>query len=381
MSDKAAFIPVNIPHLSTEERDAVLACLDSGWVSSEGPFVARFEEEYARLCNRKFGVAVTNGTTALEIAVESLGLSPGDKVILPAFTIISCIQAVIKAGLEPVLVDCCPQTWTMDVDQVAAKAKDPAVRAIMPVHIYGLPCAMDAILEIAERHNLYVIEDAAEAHGLTTHGRVCGSFGDVSTFSFYPNKLVTTGEGGMILTDRQDIAEKLRSKRNLCFSAERRFVHHDLGHNARMTSLQAALGTAQLPKMQNFLAYKRRMGAFYSSALADVEGIQLPLASAHGAENMYWVYGIVLRAELGVNAQTVMQKLAELGVGSRPFFWPMHKQPVLQNMGLFIGEHYPVSEYIAEHGFYLPSGLGNTFAQYEKSANALKQVLEAIHGG
>ncbi len=369
-----SFIPVNTPLLDGREREYLLECIDTGWVSSEGPFVRRFEEGLAARVGRAQGIAVTNGTAALELAVAALGLGPGDEVIMPTFTIISCAAAVFRAGATPVLVDCDPGTWNMDPEQVAERIT-PRTRAIMVVHIYGLPVDMDPILELAAKHDLFVIEDAAEAHGLTYRDRPCGGFGDLSVFSFYPNKHVTTGEGGMVLADDPKLAERCRSLRNLCFQPRQRFVHDELGWNLRMTNLQAALGVAQLERLDEFAARKRRMGAIYTELLADLPGIQLPLARTAYAQNIYWVYGLVLGDEYSFDAREVMTRLGHQGIGTRPFFWCMHEQPVFQKLGLFHAESYPNAQRLARRGFYLPSGLALSDEQIRRCAATLKEVL------
>jgi len=271
-------IPVNTPLLDGNERKYLLECLDTGWISSEGPFIKQFEERFAARVGRKYGVAVSNGSVALDAAVMALGFGPGDEVILPSFTIISCAAAIVRAGAVPVVVDSDPHTWNMTAEGVAA-AMTPKTKAIMVVHIYGLPVDMDPILVLAAKHGLKIIEDAAEMHGQTYRGRPCGSFGEISTFSFYPNKHVTTGEGGMILTDDLALAEKCRSLRNLCFQARKRFVHDELGWNFRMTNLQAALGVAQLETLDAHVAKKREMGRRYDKLLANLPDLQRPPVS------------------------------------------------------------------------------------------------------
>lgn len=369
------FIAVNQPLLDGEERQYLLQCIESGWISSEGPFVTQFEAALSARVNRKFGVAVCNGTAALDAAIEALGIGPGDEVIMPAFTIISCIGQIIRCGARPVLVDSDPQTWNMAIDQIEAKIS-PRTRAIMMVHIYGLPADVDPILAIAARHGLRVLEDAAEMHGQTYRGRPCGSFGDLSTFSFYPNKLVTTGEGGMVVTDDEALAESCRSLRNLCFQPQRRFVHERLGWNLRMTNLQAALGIAQLERLDEFAARKRAMGRHYSQLLSGIEGLQLPLVRTDYAENIYWVFGLVLDEALELEADEAIRRLAERGIGCRPFFCPMHQQPVLRERGLFLGESYPIAERLYRRGFYVPSGLALTGTQIERVADAVRDVLK-----
>jgi len=371
MSD---FIPVNEPLLDGNEKKYLAECIDTGWISSEGPFVKRFEEEFAARVGRKHGIAVTNGTAAIDAAVEALGIGPGDEVILPTFTIISCVMQIVRSGATPVLVDSDPLTWNMDVTQIEVKIT-PRTKAIMVVHIYGLPVDMDPVLDLCQRYGLKLIEDAAEMIGQTYRGKPCGSFGDISTVSFYPNKHITTGEGGMILTDDDDLAEQCRELRNLCFKPGKRFVHERLGWNLRMTNLQAALGVAQLEQLDAFLEKKRRIGRRYNELLADLPGVQLPLVHTEYAENIYWVYGLVLDDSVEFDAEEAMSRLAKLGVGCRPFFYPMHQQPVLRERGLFEGESYPVAEQMYQRGFYVPSGLALTEDQLLRVADRSKKFL------
>lgn len=351
-------------------------------MSSAGRFIEEFETKWAAYCGMKHGVAVSNGTTALQIAVACLGLKPGDEVIIPTFTIISCALAVIYNGGVPVLVDSEPRTWCMDVSQVEAKIT-PRTRAIMPVHIYGHPVDMDPILDLSEKHGLAVIEDAAEVHGAEylsgRHGATpawkrCGGLGHISTFSFYANKLVTTGEGGMVLTNDARYAEKARSLRNLCFQSGRRFYHEELGYNFRLTNMQAALGVAQVERMDEIVARKRRMGQNYNQMLADIPQLRLPVEEPW-AKNVYWMYGIVLAEESGVDAAEFARRLTAKGMETRPFFLGMHEQPVLKQRGLFVGEHYPVAERLARQGLYLPSGLALTDEQMARVGEAAHEAL------
>ena len=379
-------IPVNEPLLTGNEKKYLNECIDTGWVSSEGPFVRRFEDEMAGMVGRQHGIAVCNGTAALEVAVAALDLQPGDEVVLPTFTIISCAQAVVRCGCVPVLVDCDPVTWNMDVEKLKTKIENEIeekgnrkIKAIMVVHIYGLPVDMDPVLEIAKKYGLKVIEDAAEVHGQTYKGRACGSFGDLSIFSFYPNKHITTGEGGMVLTDDDALAERCRSLRNLCFG-KKRFVHDELGYNFRMSNLQAAVGVAQLERLPEFVERKRRMGLFYTAKLLKVEGLELMLARTSYAENIYWVYGVVLKDEVPFDAEEAMSRLGQKGIGTRPFFWPMHEQPVFKKMGLFQDESYPVAERLARRGFYIPSGMALTDGQMDEVASSVQQIMQEQRG-
>ncbi len=374
-------IPVNEPLLTARDLEYVADCVKTGWVSSAGSYLTRFEQDWASYCGRKYGVAVANGTVALELAARCLGLGPGDEVILPTFTIISCAQAVVQNGATPVLVDADPRTWCMDVSQVESRIT-PRTKAVMPVHIYGHPVDMGPLLEVARKHNLAVIEDAAEVHGaeyelrggvLAPGWRRCGSFGDVSCFSFYANKLITTGEGGMILTDDAGLAEKARAGRNLCFQA-RRFFHEELGSNYRLTNMQAALGVAQIERMNDILTRKRWLGREYTRRLRDIPALQLPVQEPW-ARNVYWMYGVVLSEESGMDAAAVAQRLAAKGVETRPFFLGMHEQPAFHKRGLFVGERYPVAERLARQGLYLPSGLALTEDQLFQVCAAVREVL------
>ena len=368
------FVPVNEPLLDGNEMRYLAECIDTGWISSEGPFVCRFEEEFAAHVGRKHGVAVCNGSAALDAAVAALGLTAGDEVVLPTFTIISCASAILRAGAVPVVVDCDPETWNMRADQVEDRIT-PRTKAIMVVHIYGLPVDMDPILALAVDHGLKIIEDSAEMHGAAYRGKPCGSFGDISIFSFYPNKHITTGEGGMIVTDDVALAERCRRLRNLCFQPGKRFVHEELGWNLRMSNLQAALGVAQLERLIEFVARKREMGRLYRTFFRDVPGIQHQPYQTPYAENIYWVYGLVLHDDIAFDAAEAMRRLATLNVQTRPFFWPMHEQPVLRRMGLFVNESYPVAERLARRGFYIPSGMALTEAQIWTVVDAVRQVL------
>ncbi len=367
------FFPVNEPLLDGNEKKYLAECVDTGWISSEGPFVKRLEEGVALAAGRRHGIAVCNGSAALEVAVAALRLGPGDEVILPTFTIISCANAIIRAGATPVVIDADPVTWNMDVSQLEEKIS-PRTQAIMAVHIYGMPVDMDPLLHLAGKYGLQVIEDAAEAIGQTCKGKLCGSFGGISVLSFYPNKHITTGEGGMILTDDASLAERCRSLRNLCFGSKR-FVHQEMGWNFRMSNVQAALGVAQLERLDRFVANKRAMGALYQNKLKDISVLQLPAASTDDAENIYWVFGVVLNDEVPFDASSAMERLADRGIETRAFFWPMHEQPVFQKMRLFQGVRCPVAERLARRGFYLPSGLALTRTDIEIIATKVRETL------
>ncbi len=382
-------IPVNEPVIGEKEMEYVNECLRTGWISSAGRFIEEFETKWAKYCGMKYGVAMSNGTTALQAAVGCLDIQPGDKIILPTFTIISCAQAIVYAGGIPVLVDCDPRTWCMDVEQVREKVEaemrrgEGRLKAIMPVHIYGHPVDMDPIFALARKYDLKMIEDAAEVHGAeylsgrdTQNPRWlrCGSLGDISVFSFYANKLITTGEGGMILTNDPGYADKARSLRNLCFQPQRRFYHTQIGHNFRLTNLQAAIGLGQMERMDDIVAKKRWMGRAYTERLKNIAALQLPCEETW-ARQVYWMYGLVLDENTGFTAEAFAAKLKQKGVETRPFFLGMHEQPVFHAMGLFQNERYPIAERIARQGLYLPSGLTITETQIEQVADAVKSVL------
>jgi perosamine synthetase len=346
-------IPVSQPFIGEREWAYVEEALRTGWVS-QGRFVGEFEQRWAAYCGAAHGVAVSNGTAALELAVEALSLPRGSEVILPSFTIISCATAVVRAGLTPVLVDCEPDTWCLDVAGVARKITE-RTRAIMPVHMYGHMADMGPLMDLAARHRLAVIEDAAEAHGAEQNGRRAGGVGTLGCFSFYSNKIVTCGEGGMVVTSDAGIAERVRSLRNLCFDESKRFQHNEIGHNFRLTNVQAAIGLAQAERIAESVARKRRMAALYVERLKHIKGLQLPIERS-GTKNVYWMFGLVLDDSIRFDAATLAARLKTEGIETRPFFVGMHEQPALRARGLFSGERYPVTERISRRGLYLPSG-------------------------
>lgn len=371
------FVPVNTPVFIGNEKKYLMDCIDTGWISSSGEYIRRFEEEMAKYVGVKYGVSVCNGTAALEAAVLALNLPKNSEVIMPDFTIISCAQAITKAGLIPIPVDCDINTWNMDTSKIEEKISSKT-KAIMVVHIYGLPCDMDNVLMITKKYNLKLIEDAAEAHGLTCNGKMCGSFGDVSIFSFFPNKHITSGEGGMIMTNDDNYADRLRKIRNLFFDSERKYIHEEIGSNFRMTNMQAAVGLAQLEHIEWTLKKKREIGNFYQKELSCLsDKIMLPLKNTDYANNIYWVFGIVSK-DSSLKADDLMRKLKEMGVDTRHFFYPMHKQPCLMNLGYFSIEddnYFNNANYIQEHGFYIPSGVGLTKEDMEYVVECVKKLF------
>lgn len=369
------YLPVSEPLLDGNEKKYLNEAIDTGWISSEGPFVKKFETDFAHKVGRKYGIAVTNGTGALEIAVMALGIEPGDEVIVPTFTIISCAQAITKVGATVVPIDCDMQDYNILADEIE-KQITPKTKAIMIVHIYGLASNVEPILSLAEKYGLKIIEDSAEAHGLTYKGKPCGSFGDISVFSFYANKTVTTGEGGMILTDSEELAAKCSSLRNLCFKPEKRFVHDEIGFNYRMTNLQAALGVAQLERLDEFIIKKKRIGEKYTELLNSSPYLQLPLDNNGYSENVYWVYPILLSDNAKVSRDEAMTELQKRGIGTRPMFYPLHLQPILLRLGLVKNAQNLInSQKIYERGFYIPSGLPLTDEELEYISRQLTEVI------
>ena len=350
------FIPVNTPLLSGNEKKYINECIDTGWISSEGPFVKKFEKSFSSYIGMNNGIAVSSGSAALDIAFKSLELNPGDEVIAPTFTIISPIQSIINSGCKPVLIDCDINSFNMNVGEIEKKINHKT-KAILVVHIYGLPVDLDPILILCKKYNIKLIEDAAEVHGLDYNGKKCGSFGDISIFSFYPNKHITTGEGGMILCNDFGIEQKCRKLRNLAFeSSGRRFIHNELGWNYRMTNMQAAIGLAQLEKIEYHIKLKRKIGELYTNKLSCLKNFKIPIKENKYSKNIYWVYSLIANNE--ANCEKAIKYLSKNGIGTRPFFWNMHEQPVFRKMGLFLNNHFPVSELISRTGFYIPSGLG-----------------------
>tara|TARA_X000000368_G_scaffold418659_1_gene419273 strand:+ start:8811 stop:9947 length:1137 start_codon:yes stop_codon:yes gene_type:complete len=378
MSSKR-IVPVNTPLFIGNEKKYLNDCIDTGWVSSDGAYVKKFENNFSEYIGTDYGISVCNGSVAIDLAIAALELKKGDEIILPTFTIISCISSIVRLGLKPILVDCCPLTFNMKSEDVIEKIT-PKTKAIMIVHIYGLPVDIDPIKEIALENNIKIIEDSAEMHGQTYKSEKCGSMGDISTFSFYANKHITTGEGGMVLTSDKELAEKCRYYRNLCFKPESRFVHDDLGWNFRMSNIQAAVGLAQLECIDNFIIKKREIGKKYQQRLSKFSDIfQLPMEKNEFAENIYWVFSIVLKEGLNFSLNDITKDLSSRGVGNRPFFWPMHLQPYLRKHGFFQNEIHPNSEYIAKNGFYIPSGLGILDDDIDYVCDAIESSVNSIN--
>lgn len=365
---------MNEPVITEEAKRSVAEAMESGWVSSGGPCIERFEQEFAQYLGMKHAITTTSGTTALHLALVTLGIGPGDEVILPDFTMMACVFAVLYTGATPVFVDVDREIFTLDPAQVTAKIT-PRTKAIMPVHIYGHPADMDPILAAAEQHDLWVIEDAAEAHGARYKGRLCGGMGDLNAFSFYGNKIITTGEGGMVVTNDDALAAHARRLKDLAHSPGKRFWHEELGFNYRMTNLQAALGIGQLAHIGEFLAKKQWMAGQYAAQLHDVPGVRLPVTRAW-AENVHWMYAVLVEDSFPLSRDALRAALQERGIDTRDFFSSCSAQPVMQAYGGMRGI-FPVTEDIAHRGLYFPSGLALTQEQLDTVCHAIHQIVHA----
>ena len=351
----STFVPVSRPHIWGDEKTKLGEAIDAGWISSRGPFLDEFEARFAKYIGVSYAVTTSSGTTAAHLALSALELRAGEEVIVPNFTMISPILAVLACGAVPVPIDA-DETWNMDPDLIEGAITDKT-RAIVVVHTYGHPARIDKIMDIARQYDLRVVEDAAEALGANAFGKRIGAFGDLAIFSFYANKILTTGEGGMVVTDDKKLCARLRSKRNLCFGSddEGRFIHEDIGFNYRMTNLQAALGLVQLDYIEQALASKKNIAQQYTELLAKIPGLTMPPDSCWGP-NVFWVYPILIGEEFGANRKTVQRRLKEKGIETRRFFYPLHLQPIMAKEG--IQQSFPRSLEIAENGLYLPSYIG-----------------------
>jgi perosamine synthetase len=374
-------IPVSRPRLEERDVELVTRCLREGWVSSSGPWVASFEDRWAEYCSRRHGIAVASGTAALELAVAALELEPGDEVVMPSLTIVSCALAVVRNGGVPVLVDCDPATWCVDA-AAAEAAIGPRTRAIMPVHHFGHPADLEPLLRAAAKADLAVIEDAAQAHGaeylVDEDGgepiwRRCGSLGTIGVFSFYANKLVTTGEGGMLVCDDDAIAARARSLRDLAHDPQRRFRHDRMGYNHRLSSLQAALGLAQIERLGQAIRAHRDVAARYRERLATVPGLRLPV-EATWARSVYWMFGVVLEDDGLPDASEVIAALGRRGIDARPFFLGLHAQPCLSGRVRVAGP-MTVTERLSCRGLYLPSAPDLSDAEVDAVVDGLRAVL------
>jgi len=351
--DKKKFFPVSIPYVSHNDIGNVNKALKDGWISSDGPNVKKFEEKFSKYVERKYSIAVSNGTAALEIAIKALGIKKDDEVIIPNFTIISNALAVIKQQAKPVLIDCSSDDWNIKIEDIEKKI-NKKTKAIIITHIYSFANDMDKILKICKKKKILIIEDAAEVLGLKYKGKKCGSFGDISTFSFYANKQITTGEGGMISVNNQKLYRKCKELRNLCFGKVNRFNHDDIGWNYRMTNIQASLGLSQIKNINKIVKKKMEIGKKYYFNLLKNKNIKILPPKNSNSKNIYWVVGIVIRNKKFL-ASEVAKKLKKFGIMTRPFFWPMHEQDIFKKMKLFKKSKFPNSSYIGRYGLYLPS--------------------------
>ena len=370
------FIPVNTPKLNFLEKRYVNECISTNWISSEGKFVRLFEKNFSSFNKRKFGIAVSNGTAALEIAVKSLNLKKNSEVLIPAFSIISTANAVIKNNLKPVLIDCDLDTWNINIKETIKKITKKT-KAIIITHIYGLPVDLDEIIKIAKKKNIKIIEDAAEVIGLKYKNKICGSFGDLSIFSFYANKHITTGEGGMICTNNKKLYNKCKSLRNLSFSNSvfNRYNHDDIGWNYRMTNLQAAIGCGQLKNINWIIRRKMEIGNRYYNKLKSCKNLILQKNLTPYSRNIYWVFGIVLKNKLVSKRDKIMKLLSKKNIGTRTFFYPMNKQKIFRKMKMFKNVNMPISEYISRNGFYIPSGLGLKNNEIDRVIKILLKIV------
>jgi len=371
-------IPVCKPWLPGKEKEYVNNAIDTNWISSAGEYITKFEEEFAKFCGVKYGVSCSNGLGALHLACAALDLKEGDEVIVPTFTMAASINAIIFTGTKPVLVDCDKETYCIDVKKIEEKITK-RTKAIMPVHIYGHPCDMDPILEFAKKYNLYVIEDAAEAHGAEYKGKKCGSMSNIGCFSFYANKILTTGEGGMSVTNNLELAERMKRLRNHAFDVPR-FIHKEVGFNYRLTNLQAAIGFAQTENADMLVKARRNVGTRYNKLLKGTKGLILPVEKSY-AKNVYWMYGVVLSDDIKLTKEEVMQKLKEKGIDTRSFFIPMHRQPAYVNKTVRnapdCSGKFPVADWLSERGFYLPSSSNLTDDEILVVCNTLKEIISS----
>lgn len=368
-------IPVCTPLLSGNEKKYLLDAIETNWISSSGKYISKFEEAFAKYCKVKHGIAVTNGTNALHLALTALGIGKGDEVIIPNFTMIASAFAVCYTDAMPVFVDANKDTWNIDPKKIEEKITDKT-KAIMVVHIYGLPCDMDHIKEIASKHNLKVIEDAAESHGAEYKGEKCGALGDIACFSFFGNKIITTGEGGMVVTNEDKLAEKCLYYKNLCFplGGPRNYLHNDLGFNYRMSNLHAAIGLAQTEKANDYVEMRIKNNELYRKYLEGVNGIIFQ-PEKKDVKNVYWMNSMIIEPkEFGMTRDELMEKLKEYGIDSRAFFVGLHKQPALKEYGCSFQEEYPISNWLSENGLYLPSGSGLTEEEIKKICDIIKRM-------
>ena len=375
-SNKSKFFPVSKPTISKKDIFAVNKTLKSGWISSTGPEIIKFEKEFSKLVNRKYSTTVSSGTAALEIAIKALGITKGDEVLIPNFTIISNALAVLRQQATPILIDSNLENWNIKIEDIEKKITKKT-KAIIITHIYSFPNDMDKILEICKKNKILVIEDAAEVIGATYKNKKCGSFGDISTFSFYANKQITTGEGGMISTNSDFLYKKCNSLKNLCFGKIDRFNHDDIGWNYRMTNMQASLGLSQLKNIKNIVKKKMQIGNLYYNKLLVNKNIQILPPSNKYSKNIYWVIGILIKNKR-IDVKKITGKLLSLGIQTRPFFWPMNEQNIFKKLKVFKNKNdrFPNSKYLSRQGFYLPSYLNITSNEINFICNQVNKLIK-----
>lgn len=360
-------IPVSEPYLNGKEIEYVTDCINSNWISSIGKYVTQFEDMFAEFCGTDHAVATSNGTAALHLALLALDIGPGDEVIMPNLTFVATGNSVLYCGARPVLIDVDCATWNIAPEKIEEKITE-RTKAIMAVHLYGHPCDMDAINSIAKKHNLKVIEDSAEAHGAEYNNRRVGGIGDIGVFSFYGNKLITTGEGGMITTNDFDVVEKIRLLRDHAMSKTRRYWHDLLGYNYRITNIQSAIGVAQMEQIDGFIEKKRQNAVLYNSLLGNLDGITTPPEAA-GCKNVYWMYSVLIEDVFGISRDEVMKQLYEKGVDTRPFFYPLNQLPMYKN-----DDPYPVADELSRRGINLPSATTLTETDIKTVCDALTSI-------
>jgi perosamine synthetase len=371
------FIPVCEPLYLGNEEKYVLDAVRSRWISSSGEYITKFEKRFSNYCGMEYGITTTSGTTALHLSLTALGIKEGDEVIIPDFTMVAVLFAVLYCGAKPVFIDVEPDTWNIDVKKIEEKIT-PRTKAILVVHTYGHPVDMDPVLKLSRKYKLYTVEDAAEAHGAEYKGKKCGGIGHIGCFSFYANKIITTGEGGMVVTRDSELANRCRYYKNLCFPmhGKRAYVHDDLGYNYRMTNIQAALGLAQLENIGKFSEKRRKNANLYNKLLENIPGLQCP-AEKRYAKNAYWMYGIIVNSKkFGMTRDLLMKGLDGAGVETRLFFEPLHGQGVLEKLGLGKKGSYPVTEWLSQNGLYLPSGSGLGKKDIEYICKKIKELHE-----
>lgn len=361
------FIPIYEPTLGAQEEAYLLDTIRSGWISSNGKYIKEFEQSFAAFCGVNHGVSVSNGTTALHLILHALGIGPGDEVIVPALTFIASANTVVYTGATPIFVDVDPATWTIDPQSVA-QFITPRTKAIMPVHIYGHPADMAALRSLAEPHHLFLIEDAAEAHGAQIGAMRTGALGTAAAFSFFANKIITTGEGGMITTDDEALAARCRMLRDHAMPPGRRYWHDEVGFNYRMTNLQAAIGVAQMARIDEFIARKRTIAERYHAGLRDIAGITLPVERA-GYTNVYWMYSILVDQPFPYSRDELMAALRNAAIDSRPFFHPLDTLPPYRS-----AQPCPTALRLSRHGLNLPSSPSLNDEQIDRICRTIRKL-------